>query len=87
MRYDAAFEHSRQVAVERVRGLRFLVPTNNIDEYEGQGIFVDRHTLRIKSQDIDTQGAHLRGTNHDQLLDHSWPILTASAGRAAQLRT
>ena len=55
MRYDAAFERSRQVAVERVRGLRFLMRKNNIDEYEGQGIFVDRHTMRIKSQDIDTQ--------------------------------
>jgi pyruvate/2-oxoglutarate dehydrogenase complex dihydrolipoamide dehydrogenase (E3) component len=55
MRYDAAFERSRQVAVERVRGLRFLLRKNNIDEYEGQGIFVDRHTMRIKTQDIDTQ--------------------------------
>jgi dihydrolipoamide dehydrogenase len=55
MRYDAAFERSRQVAVERVRGLRFLMRKNTIDEYEGQGIFVDRHTMRIKGQDIDTQ--------------------------------
>jgi dihydrolipoamide dehydrogenase len=55
MRYDAAFERSRQVAVERVRGLRFLMRKNNIDEYEDRGIFVDRHTMRIKSQDIDTQ--------------------------------
>ena len=28
---------------------------NNIEVYEGQGIFVDRHTIRVKSQDIDTQ--------------------------------
>jgi dihydrolipoamide dehydrogenase len=28
---------------------------NNIDEYEGQGIFVDRHTMRIKTNDTDTQ--------------------------------
>jgi dihydrolipoamide dehydrogenase len=55
MRYDAALERARQVAVERVRGLRFLMRENNIDEYEGQGIFVDRHTMRIKSQDIYTQ--------------------------------
>jgi dihydrolipoamide dehydrogenase len=55
MRYDAAFTRSRQVAVERVRGLRFLMRKNNIDEYEGQGIFVDRHTLRIRGQDVDTR--------------------------------
>lgn len=53
MRYDAAFERSRQVAVERVRGLRFLMRKNNIDEYEGKGTFVDRHTIRIESQDRD----------------------------------
>jgi dihydrolipoamide dehydrogenase len=55
MRYDAAFERSRRVAVERVRGLRFLMRKNHIDEYEGRGVFLDRHTMRIKSQDIDTQ--------------------------------
>jgi hypothetical protein len=54
MRYDAAFERPRQVAVERVRGLRFLMRKNNIDEYEGEGIFVDRHTIRIKGNDVDT---------------------------------
>lgn len=53
--YCAAFERSRKVAVERVRGLRFLMRKNKIDEYEGQGIFIDRHTMRIKSGDIDAQ--------------------------------
>jgi dihydrolipoamide dehydrogenase len=55
MRYDAAYERSRRVAVERVRGLRFLMRKNHIDEYEGEGIFVDRHTLRIKREDIDAR--------------------------------
>lgn len=55
MRIPVNLSRSRQVAVERVRWLRFLMRKNNIDEYEGQGIFVDRHTMRIKSQDIDTQ--------------------------------
>jgi dihydrolipoamide dehydrogenase len=55
MRYDAAYERSRRVAVERVRGLRFLMRKNHIDEYEGQGIFLDRHTLRIKREDIDAR--------------------------------
>lgn len=55
MRYLAAFERSRQVAEERVRGLRFLMRKNNIDEYEGQGTFLDRHSMRITGQDIDTR--------------------------------
>lgn len=36
MRHDAAFERARQVAVERVCGLRFPMRKNNIDEYEGR---------------------------------------------------
>jgi dihydrolipoamide dehydrogenase len=55
MRYAAAFERSRRVALERVRGLRFLMRKNHIDEYEGQGIFLDRHTMRIKREDIDAR--------------------------------
>jgi len=55
MRYQAAFERSRRIAVERVQGLRFLMRKNSIAEYEGKGIFADRHTLRIKSEDVDTQ--------------------------------
>ncbi|GAB5896158.1 dihydrolipoyl dehydrogenase [Mycolicibacterium mageritense] len=55
MRYPTAFDRSRRVAVERVRGLRFLMRKNNIDEYEGQGSFLDRHTMHIKSGDIDTR--------------------------------
>jgi dihydrolipoamide dehydrogenase len=47
MRDDAAFERSRRVAVDRVRGLRLLMRKNNIDEYEGLGILVERHTMRI----------------------------------------
>ncbi|OBF26006.1 dihydrolipoyl dehydrogenase [Mycobacterium sp. ACS1612] len=55
MRYDAAFDRSRQVAVERVRGLRFLMRKNKIDEFEGKGTFVDRHTMRVTGQDVDTR--------------------------------
>ncbi|MGY4649725.1 pyruvate/2-oxoglutarate dehydrogenase complex dihydrolipoamide dehydrogenase (E3) component [Mycobacterium sp. URHB0021] len=36
MRYEAAFERSRRVAEERVRGLRFLMRQNKIDGYETQ---------------------------------------------------
>ena len=55
MRDGAAFERSRRFAVDRVRGLRLLMRKNNIDEYEGRGIFVERHAMRIKGQHIDTQ--------------------------------
>jgi len=55
MRYEAAFERSRRVAVERVHGLRFLLRKNKIAEYQGKGIFLDRYTMRIKSEDIDVQ--------------------------------
>jgi dihydrolipoamide dehydrogenase len=47
MRYDAAFDRSRTVARDRVKGLRFLMRKNTIDEYEGVGTFTDRHTLRV----------------------------------------
>jgi dihydrolipoamide dehydrogenase len=54
MRDDAAFERSRRAAVDRLRGLRLLMRKNNIDEYEGQGIFVERHACASKAS-IDTQ--------------------------------
>jgi pyruvate/2-oxoglutarate dehydrogenase complex dihydrolipoamide dehydrogenase (E3) component len=59
MRYDAAFERSRQVAVELVRGLRFLLRKNNIDEYEGQGIFVDRHTSGSRARTSTPRSASM----------------------------
>lgn len=55
MRYDAAYERSRTVAADRVRGLRFLMRKNKIDEYEAHGTFIDRHTMHIAGEDIDTQ--------------------------------
>lgn len=55
MRYDAAYERSRKVAEERVRGLRFLMRKNTIDEYEGHGAFLDRHTMRITGDEVDTR--------------------------------
>ena len=55
MRYAAAFERSRTVAVERVRGLRYLMRKNGIDEYEGKGTFADRHMLHVAGEDIDAR--------------------------------
>ena len=83
MRYDAAFDRSRQVAVERVRGLRFLMRKNNIDEHEGQGTFVDRHTMHIKGEDIDTQinfGAVIIATG-------ATPRLLPGTSRGPRVRT
>jgi dihydrolipoamide dehydrogenase len=47
MRYAAAFDRSRTVATDRVKGLRFLMRKNKIDEYEGTGTFTDLRTLRV----------------------------------------
>jgi dihydrolipoamide dehydrogenase len=50
MRYGAAYDRSRQVAVDRVKGLRFLMRKNQIAEYEGRGVFTDARTLRVESE-------------------------------------
>src|ERR1700733_228910 len=51
MRYDAAFDRSRMIATARVKGLRYLMRKNKIDEYEGKGTFTDRHSLRVDGED------------------------------------
>jgi dihydrolipoamide dehydrogenase len=50
MRYDAAFDRSRMIATARVKGLRYLMRKNKIDEYEGKGTFTDRHSLRVDGE-------------------------------------
>ncbi|MGY4649693.1 hypothetical protein ACVWWN_003489 [Mycobacterium sp. URHB0021] len=60
-----------------MHGLRFLVRKNTIDEFEGEGIFADHHTMRIKSQDVDTQisidpGDH-RHRRHPMAADRDQP--------------
>ena len=43
--YAEAFKRSRRVADGRVRGVRFLMRKNKIDEYEGSGAFRDANTI------------------------------------------
>lgn len=45
--YGAAFRRSRKVADGRVKGVRFLMKKNKIDEYEGWASFTDANTLQI----------------------------------------
>ncbi len=46
--YAEAFKRSRRVADGRVRGVRFLMRKNKIDEYEGSGTFRDSHTMDVR---------------------------------------
>lgn len=50
--YRVAFERSRKVADGRARGVRYLMKKNEIVEYEGHGVFVDPHTLRVGEQTV-----------------------------------
>lgn len=54
VQYGAAFHRSRQVASERVKGLRFLMRKNKIDEFEGRGTFTGSHTIDIAGDDGST---------------------------------
>ncbi len=46
--YAEAFRRSRRVADGRVRGVRFLMRKNKIDEYEGTGTFRDAHAMSVR---------------------------------------
>ncbi len=46
--YGEAFRRSRKVAEGRVKGVRFLMKKNKIDEYDGWAEFTDPHTLNVK---------------------------------------
>ncbi len=46
--YGEAFRRSRKVADGRVKGVRYLMKKNKIDEYDGWGTFTDSHTLKVK---------------------------------------
>lgn len=46
--YGEAFRRSRKVADGRVKGVRYLMKKNKIDEYEGWAAFTDPHTLNVK---------------------------------------
>ncbi|MER5525259.1 dihydrolipoyl dehydrogenase [Streptomyces sp. NPDC002677] len=52
--YRAAYERSRVVADGRVKGVGFLMRKNKIEQFEGQGTFLDPHTLQVRMQDGET---------------------------------
>ncbi|MFF4962844.1 dihydrolipoyl dehydrogenase [Streptomyces sp. NPDC001222] len=52
--YGAAFLRSRKVADGRAKGVTYLMRKNGIAQYEGQGVFVDPHTLNVRMPDGDT---------------------------------
>ncbi|WP_431780468.1 dihydrolipoyl dehydrogenase [Streptomyces chumphonensis] len=49
--YGAAFQRSRKVADGRAKGVHFLMKKNKITEFDGRGVFVDAHTLRVEHAD------------------------------------
>ncbi len=49
--YGAAFQRSRKVADGRVKGVHYLMKKNGISEFDGRGVFVDAHTLRVEHTD------------------------------------
>ncbi|MGW5655286.1 dihydrolipoyl dehydrogenase [Streptomyces humi] len=52
--YRAAYERSRVVADGRVKGVGYLMRKNGIDQFEGQGTFLDPHTLQVRMRDGET---------------------------------
>ncbi|MCZ7417546.1 MULTISPECIES: dihydrolipoyl dehydrogenase [unclassified Streptomyces] len=48
MDYGQAFQRSRKVADGRAKGVHFLMKKNGITEFDGRGVFVDAHTLRVE---------------------------------------
>ncbi|MER7184030.1 dihydrolipoyl dehydrogenase [Streptomyces hyaluromycini] len=52
--YRAAYERSRVVADGRVKGVGYLMRKNKIEQFEGQGTFLDPHTLQVRMKDGET---------------------------------
>ncbi|MFJ8487013.1 dihydrolipoyl dehydrogenase [Streptomyces sp. NPDC094038] len=53
--YRAAYERSRVVADGRVKGVGYLMRKNKIEQFDGQGTFLDPHTLQVRMQDGETR--------------------------------
>ncbi|MFI6253489.1 dihydrolipoyl dehydrogenase [Streptomyces sp. NPDC051016] len=52
--YRAAYERSRVVADGRVKGVGYLMRKNKIEQFEGQGTFLDPNTLQVRMRDGET---------------------------------
>ncbi|MFI1097729.1 dihydrolipoyl dehydrogenase [Streptomyces sp. NPDC020917] len=51
--YRVAYERSRVVAEGRAKGVTYLMRKNNIAQFEGQGTFLDDHTLHVRTEDLE----------------------------------
>ncbi|MGW7382764.1 dihydrolipoyl dehydrogenase [Streptomyces sp. NPDC054794] len=49
--YRAAYERSRVVADGRAKGVGYLMRKNKITQFEGQGTFLDPHTMQVRMRD------------------------------------
>ncbi|MCZ0991275.1 dihydrolipoyl dehydrogenase [Streptomyces diastatochromogenes] len=49
--YRSAYERSRVVADGRAKGVGYLMRKNKIAQFEGQGSFVDPHTMQVRTRD------------------------------------
>ncbi|MEU6665957.1 dihydrolipoyl dehydrogenase [Streptomyces sp. NPDC046727] len=52
--YRSAHERSRTVADGRAKGVGYLMRKNNIAQFEGQGTFIDPHTMQVRLRDGET---------------------------------
>ncbi|MEV7320553.1 dihydrolipoyl dehydrogenase [Streptomyces sp. NPDC093970] len=52
--YRAAYERSRVVAEGRVKGVGYLMRKNGIAQFDGEGTFLDPHTLQVRMRDGET---------------------------------
>ncbi|AOR36907.1 dihydrolipoyl dehydrogenase [Streptomyces fodineus] len=49
--YRSAYERSRVVADGRAKGVGYLMRKNKIAQFEGQGTFIDPHTMQVRLRD------------------------------------
>ncbi|MET8029090.1 dihydrolipoyl dehydrogenase [Streptomyces avermitilis] len=49
--YRSAYERSRVVADGRAKGVGYLMRKNKIAQFEGQGLFIDPHTMQVRLRD------------------------------------
>lgn len=49
--YPSAYERSQVVADGRAKGVGYLMRKNKIAQFEGQGTFIDPHTMQVRLRD------------------------------------
>src|SRR3954468_20052177 len=53
--FGVAWDRSRKVADQHVRGVHFLMRKNKIAEHNGRGTFVDANTIDVRAADGQTE--------------------------------